>query len=104
MPDGLRTLIARYVKHRDMIALHALHHEWSQFRFARLLDQNSGQTFLLVSTSRSQLPAVANLTTYESASEAIVVSDGVDQDRIDHFISSRAGWLEFKPVKKEGAT
>jgi len=103
VPDGLRTLIARYATHRDTIALHALRQEWPQFRFARLLDQNSGQTFLLVSTSRSQLPAVANLTAHETTSAATVVSNDVDQDRIDHFISSRAWWLEFKPVKKEGA-
>jgi len=103
VPDGLRTLIARYVKYRDTLALQVLPQEWPQFRFARLLEQNSGQTFLLVSTSRSQLPAVANLTALESTSAATVVSDGVHQDRIDHFISSRAGWLEFTPVKKEGA-
>lgn len=103
VPNGLRTLITRYATQRDVITLHALPQEWPQFRFARLADQNSGQTFLLVSTPHERFPAVANLTTHEDTREVTVLSEGLNRERIEHFINSRAGWLEFTPAKKAGA-
>jgi hypothetical protein len=104
IPDGLRALLDRYINHRDTIALHALRHEWPVFHFERLLDQNSGQTFLLISTSPAQLPVVANLAARAKTGSNTVVSYGIDHEQISHFVSSRAEWLEFRHLKKEGPT
>lgn len=102
VPDGLRALLARYINHRDIIALHALRPEWPQYRFERLVDQNSGQTFLLISTARLHLPAVVNLAARARTVSDTVVSHGIDHERISHFVSSRAGWLAFMAPRKEG--
>jgi hypothetical protein len=101
VPDRLRGLIERYMRNHDTIALRVLRHDWPQFRFERLLDQNSGQTFLIISASRTQLPVVVNLTAPAQSGKTTVSSAGIDQERIDYFMNSRAGWLEFTQIEKE---
>lgn len=101
VPEGLRELLDRYMRNRDTIALRVLRQNWPQFRFERLLDQNSGQTFLIVSASRMQLPVVANLTASAKSGKTTVISVGLDQKRIDYFMNSRLGWLEFTRHEKE---
>jgi len=101
LPDELRRLVGRYVSSHDVLALHALRQQWRQFRFERLLDQNSGQTFLLISATRNQLPVVVNLSTETIESTESIVNESLDAKRIEHFIASRTGWLEFRKLRAE---
>jgi hypothetical protein len=101
LPDELRRLVGRYVANRDVLALHALRQQWRQFRFERLLDPNSGQTFLLISGARNRFPVVVNLGADGAEATTSVVSESLDAQRIEHFIASRAGWLEFRKMRVE---
>lgn len=101
LPDELRRLIGQYVSYRDVLALHALHQHWRQFHFERLLDQNSGQTFLLISGARNQFPVVVNLRTETADATENMVSESLDAKRIEHFIAARARWLEFRKIRAE---
>jgi hypothetical protein len=92
---ALRTQIQQYVETHDVIRLRQLQLRWPDARFARLLDPDSRQAFLLVSTPSGTLFLVANLSLREPQRSVRVPTDAVERDAVLRFIESRASWLEF---------
>lgn len=101
IPPDLYELVDGYLQNKDIVALQSMINTWSNFRFERVIDKNSKQSFLLIYRDSSRLPLVINLSpiirdgTMGLKSEPVMIGN-LDRDQVRRFIDSRVAWLELR--------
>ena len=88
----IRSAFKSYVSNFDVIKLITIKEQFSTWTFKCVLDEISGQTFLIALTPKQQLAAVANLTGY-IGTETFAAKE-VDGETVRKFINSHKLWLE----------
>ncbi len=96
LPAGLRTQLQHYIAGQDIIQLHQLLRAWSDYRFERLLDQNTDQAFLLVFGPTEALSLVANLNPRDLTQTLHASRTHRAASTIAQFIDTQAIWLELE--------
>ena len=96
LPDDLRDSVERYLHNYDIVALRQLTTQRSRSHFTRVVDYNSGQSFLLIAPHRGAVPYVVNLTGWLGGRQRIMVVDALTRERVQDFVDSRARWLEVR--------
>jgi len=94
VPDTLRQQILRYITTQDIVALQQLVTGWPQFHFARLVDINTRQAFLSVS-SDDRLILLANLVPRDSERVYRAIRGQDNATLFSRYITTRAAWLMF---------
>ena len=92
LPTGLKSSLDSYVSNFDVIKLISATEEFSQWSFRCVLDEVSGQTFLILFSPQRQLVRIANLTGY-IGTETFNVGR-LNSENIRQFINSHKLWLE----------
>jgi hypothetical protein len=93
--EKIRALIERYADTQDLVALHTACSLGKAFRFERVIDSDSQQSFLLIHGSDKQFPLVANVGIRPAAAALLIKSRSVDRERIAEYVRTRATWLEI---------
>ncbi len=92
LPPQLRSACKNYVGNFDVIKLINVKETFSKWTFKCVLDEISGQTFLIILTPKQQLAAIANLTGY-IGTESFYAKD-LGSETVRKFINSHKLWLE----------
>lgn len=93
---ALRSQVDLYRTRQDIVALQRLLSRWPSYRYERVIDRSSKQSFLLIRASEARLPLVANLSELTGKAPHTVRAKGTEADEVRRFIDSRASWLEFE--------
>ena len=96
-PPSLKQGLLAYVTNHDVVRLHQLKRRWQSWSWSHVIDQRSGQSYLLIAPDRDTLPALVNLAPRPSDNPRTVVLHEFDAEYVADFIDSRANWLEFRP-------
>lgn len=91
-PSVLKNRLNTYVKNFDIIRLMTTTQQFPEWKFECVLDDASGQTFLIIINPQQQLVAVANLTGFIGTETFIV--DAANRELVRQYINSRKLWLE----------
>ena len=89
----LKAQCKNYVSNFDVIKLINFKEQFPEWTFRCVLDEISGQTFLIILTPQQQLAAIVNLTGYIGTET--FNAKHVDSEVIGKFINSHKLWLEF---------
>ena len=92
LPPPLKSACKSYVSNFDVIKLINMREQFSQWTFQCVLDEISGQTFLIILTPQQKLAAVANLTGYIGTETFAAKSLG--SETIRKFINSHKLWMK----------
>jgi hypothetical protein len=98
VPDALRNELLMYLDNQDVVRLTSISETWAEYEFTRLVDQGSGQSFLLVSRDPQWLTLVAN-TSGSVGPPRTIVCDNCNREQVRRFVKSRATFLEFGAVE-----
>jgi hypothetical protein len=91
-PAGLRAAIGHYLDNADIVTLRRLQVEWSDYRWQRLIDRDSRQSFLAVYDLQDRLHLVVNL--HPRRPEGVVMLRAVGAgETVRRFIDTRSAWL-----------
>ncbi len=97
IPEPLKMELQQYVRTRNVVQLLQITRNYPQWQFTRLIDNASGQAYLLITHSAESFPVVLNLT--GAVSERTVRTETFDRDTLTHFLRSRALWLQPDAAK-----
>ncbi len=92
---GMRDLLTAFMHSHDSVVLRAFQERWPDIGLQRVIDQDSRQSYLLLSDAGGVLFAVANINPRQAQRQVVI--DPADDlgARVRHYIDSRAGWLIF---------
>jgi hypothetical protein len=96
LPSQLRETIASYLNNADVVTLRRLQLQWPSYRWERVIDRNSRQSFLTVFDDGSRLRLVANLNPRKKDAVVAVRVEQPEIAPVNRFIESRSAWLEFR--------
>ncbi len=96
LPTNLKTQLRHYIAGQDIIQLRQLTRSWADYRFERLLDQNTAQAFLLVFTPANALSLVANLNPRDLTYTLHSSRTPQAASAIARFVDQQAIWLELE--------
>lgn len=91
----LRRHIQRYLKTHDVVTLQRIQSEYSSFRFIRLVDRDSRQSFMLLLTRNNQLLMIANLEPRRLQQVMQVPTGRIERNIITRFKDTSTGLLAF---------
>ena len=93
-PPELLEELRAYVANQDVVRLWRIRSEWPNVEFTRVLDESSGQPYLVFSKSRGTLPTALNLngSQYETSRSCDITHTQAIRD----YIRSRATWLKLR--------
>ena len=91
----LRSRLLAYLAGQDVVVLSSMKGAWPGYRFSRIIDINTKQAFLLVSTPDGRLAAVANLNPRRPLQTRMLTDGGARREGIASFIDARTALLEF---------
>lgn len=91
----LRSRLLTYLAGQDVVVLSSMKGAWPGYRFSRIIDINTKQAFLLVSTPDGRFAAVANLNPRRPLQSRILTEGDARRDGIASFIDARIALLEF---------
>ena len=92
LPPELKRQLSTYVEYFDIIKLLTIKQQFPNWKLKCVLDSVCGQTFLVISNSKGQLSAVANLTGFIGTET--FSADSHRSEVIRQYIDSRKLWLE----------
>ncbi len=95
LPPHMRARLMRYLTTQDVVVLHEIVARWPGYRFKRLIDLNSRQAFLLVSTAGGKLTAVANLVPRRPDRTMTCSARTMQRSDVTGFVDSRMALFEF---------
>ncbi len=95
IPPELGETIDTYTQYRDIIALRRLTVQWPRYRFRRIIDRNTRQSFLLVHTPASKLVFVANLSPVNRETRYTLSDARRMSEVVGTFIDGRAAALQY---------
>lgn len=99
IPDELRDTLAYYLATQDIITLQRLVMGWQfDFRFLRLVDRDSRQSFLLLSDHQDRVLLAVNLSPRQFKKHHHVWVGRLTVAQVDDFIDNRAAWLEVRDL------
>jgi hypothetical protein len=96
LPVELITQLRHYIDDQDIIQLRQLTRAWVDYRFERLLDQNTDHAFLLVFTPADALSLVANLNPRDRTQTFRADRTYHAAATIAQFVETQAIWLELE--------
>lgn len=96
LPSELITTMADYMETGDVVSLNRLLKEFGKYRFERLLDVSSKQSFMLVSARDGCLIAVANLLPLDSSTGLDANRKTLNREIVEEFVNSRCAWLRLQ--------
>lgn len=96
LPPALRSDLASYLKSHDVVILQSLIDRYPGFRFQRLIDINTKQSFLLVYNPSSELALIVNLFPRARDKSLIIGIRQPGAENGSSFINSGATFLEFR--------
>jgi hypothetical protein len=96
LPSSLLQEIKRYAETQDIIELYNIKSTWRPFRFRRIIDINTKQSFLFVYSSSGRLILVANLVPREPEIEITLGRKTLQRREISRFIDTKVGFLRFR--------
>jgi hypothetical protein len=85
-----------YMETGDVVSLNRLLKEFGKYRYERLLDVSSKQSFMLVSTRDGCLIAVANLLPLDSSTGLDANRKTLNREIVEEFVNSRCAWLRLQ--------
>jgi hypothetical protein len=80
----------------DVVSLNRLLKQFEGYRYERLIDISSKQSFILVSSTEGCLVAVANLLPLNTSTGLDVNAGTVTRDVVEEFVNSRSAWLRLQ--------
>ena len=95
LPEDLLEAIERYQRSADIVTLARIRDHWPDFRWSRVIDRDSRQSFLALYGRQGRLRAVANLNPRQTGSVIRVSQRAPDTALVSRFIETRAAILEF---------
>jgi len=95
LPHEMLEDVKRYVRTQDIVELYNIKSEWQRFRFIRVIDINTKQSFLLVYSASDRLMFIANLLPREPDSYITAKRGRIEKQEIARFIDTRVGFLIF---------
>jgi len=96
LPSELVSTIADYMETGDVVSLNRLLIQFGGYRYERLIDISSKQSFILVSSKEGCLVAVANLLPLNTSTGLDVNAGTVTRDVVEEFVNSRSAWLRLQ--------
>ena len=95
LPPLLRETIQRYQVSGDIVTLARLDSSWPGYRWERVIDRDSRQSFLTVFDRQARLMLVANLNPNRLDAAVRTSRERPDRMTIARFIETRSALLEF---------
>ena len=95
LPDGLVDAIRSYQNTGDIVTLARLREQWPDYRWERVIDRDSRQSFLALFDPGEQLRLVANLNPRQRDAVIRVDAQTVDGAVISRFVETRSALLEL---------
>jgi hypothetical protein len=96
VPDSMRNTVKRYQRNSDVVTLARLREEWPEFRWKRVIDLDSRQSFLVILNQRSEVVLVANLNPRQFDTVVEVDIESARTASIRRFIDTRSALLELR--------
>ncbi len=94
LPKGLVSTVENYLRDQNIVSLRALQTRWPGYRYERLIDRDSQQSFLAVFNDQ-RIALVANLAPRNIKQSITLTNNPEKPTPIRHFIDSRAALLRF---------
>jgi hypothetical protein len=95
VPDDLRAAIRRYQGSSDVVTLARIRELWPDYRWQRVIDRDSRQSFLAVFDKNKELELLANLNPRQQDAVIHFDAHGPGSGAIKQFLNTRAALLEF---------
>ena len=95
VPDAFEILVSKYLNEKDVTVLKTLKDRFSSFQIKRIIDANTGQTFLFVLPPEKGLPFLVNLNPRFDEIVTLPAS-GVNYLSVQSFIDSHKARLRIE--------
>jgi hypothetical protein len=99
LPGDLRAAIRRYQNRSDVVTLARIREHWPGYRWQRVIDRDSRQSFLAVFGKNNALALLANLNPRQQDAVIQIDAHGADGSAIKQFLNTRAALLEFGEMR-----
>jgi len=96
LPDELRNSVEQYLRNYDIVSLRQITRQWHLSHLTRVIDHDSGQSFLLIAARLGAVPHVVNLTGWLGDAQRVVLIDGLTPELVQEFVESKSRWLEVR--------
>lgn len=95
VPSDFIQALNNYQQYQDIIILQTLLKTWSNFEYKRIIDADTGQSFLFVYTKNRELILVANLLPLQKE-QNLKIRLPITRGNIHKFVDGRYSILEFE--------
>lgn len=95
LPTELRNMLLSYLRSQDVVVLHALKNSWPTYRFSRVIDINTKQTFLIVAATDGRPAGILNLNPRRPMQTLVLPVKDLSRKALASYIDSRTALLEF---------
>jgi len=92
-PQAMVDTLSAYLERRDILALRRLQAAFPDWRYRRLLDPASRQTFLAIARADDAPTALVNLTPRDPASRVTLAPALFGRDEVSGYVDARTAWL-----------
>lgn len=99
LPADLRQELARYQRQPDIVSLYRLQQQWPRYRYLRVVDPSTLQSFIAVEDEERYLAGLWNLNPLRQGTQWRIPSAAVSTDKLDQFMNTGAAWLVFAPAR-----
>jgi len=86
-----QSVVADYLRYRNIVSLDRVLQEWPQYRYALLVDRDSRQSFLSIRQDNSV--ALLNLSPRGAESRVTTLKTPVDETVVQRYLETRSAWL-----------
>ena len=95
LPDELRAAIRRYQESGDVVTLARIRAQWPGYRWERVIDRDTRQSFLAVFDGGERLRLLANLNPRQRDRVVQLAAGPADDAAVRRFVETRAALLEL---------
>ena len=99
LSNALLAAIAGYADNGDVIQLRTIVRNWPAWNLIRIADEDTGQSFVILSQGNGRGPHVINLSSGSLPSKQNRIFVSATRSEFARFIDSRTPWAQLLPVQ-----
>ncbi|MCA9214350.1 MAG: poly-gamma-glutamate biosynthesis protein PgsC/CapC [Planctomycetales bacterium] len=101
LPAELFETLVRYAENRDIILLRAAVANWPDWQITRIVDDQSGQAFIVVSYGNRGCPFAINLSSQSLPAKSNQSLVPIEKESVRAFLDARSPWCRLLPIDEE---
>jgi gamma-polyglutamate biosynthesis protein CapC len=92
----VKQAVREYMETQDIVILAMILRRWPAYRYKRVIDKSSKQSFLVVLSPTEEIVLAANLFPIDTRTVVKIRPDQLNRTVVGEYVDTRTAWLEFE--------